>query len=104
MVFRLSNAELDSKDQRRHFGGTSFGIVDQVVFFDEKLFIIEEHLNAQNFRVYAGVFEDITERVRDVQRFQKPGFGGKVQTGQIFPGSCRMGGDSKCCVLPGGNL
>lgn len=81
-----------------------FGIVRRIVIFDEKLLIKDEHLNAQNFRVYAGAFEDIPERTRTVQRFQKPGFGGRVQRGRIFPGSCRIRGDSKCCVAPGGNL
>ena len=43
------------------------------MFSDEKLFVIEEHLNAQNDRVYAAAFEAISERVRTVQRFQKSG-------------------------------
>jgi len=47
--------------------------VERIVFSDEKLFLIEEHFNAQNDRVYAAAFEDIPERVRTVQRFQKPG-------------------------------
>jgi inhibitor of nuclear factor kappa-B kinase subunit alpha len=47
--------------------------VQRIVFSDEKLFVIEEHRNAQNDRVYAVAFEAIPERVRTVQRFQKPG-------------------------------
>jgi inhibitor of nuclear factor kappa-B kinase subunit alpha len=47
--------------------------LERIVFSDEKLFVIEEHLNAQNDRVYAAAFEDIPEWVRTVQRFQKPG-------------------------------
>ena len=43
------------------------------MFSDEKLFVVEEHLNAQNDRVYAAAFEDIPEGVRTVPRFQKPG-------------------------------
>jgi transposase len=51
-----------------------FGDVERIVFSDEKLFVVEEHLNAQNDRVvYAASFEAIPERVRTVQRFQKPG-------------------------------
>ena len=50
-----------------------FGDVERIVFSDETLFVIEEHLNAQNDRVYAAAFEAISERVRTVQRFQKPG-------------------------------
>jgi inhibitor of nuclear factor kappa-B kinase subunit alpha len=46
--------------------------VERIVFSDEKLFVIEEHLNSQNDRVYAAAFEDIPEHVRTVQRFQKP--------------------------------
>lgn len=46
---------------------------ERIVFSDEKLFVIEEHLNAQNDRVYAGTFEALPEHVRNVQRFQKPG-------------------------------
>ena len=48
------------------------GDMERIVFSDEKLFVIEEHLNAQNDRVYAATFEDIPEQVRNVQRFQKP--------------------------------
>ena len=47
--------------------------VDRIVFSDEKLFVMEEHLNAQNDRVYAAAFEDIPEQIRTAQRFQKPG-------------------------------
>jgi inhibitor of nuclear factor kappa-B kinase subunit alpha len=47
--------------------------VERIVFSDEKLFVIEEHLNAQNDRVYAAAFEDIPEQIRTVQRFQKAG-------------------------------
>jgi inhibitor of nuclear factor kappa-B kinase subunit alpha len=50
-----------------------FGDVERIVFSDEKLFVIEEHLNAQNDRVYAVAFEAIPEQVRTVQHFQKPG-------------------------------
>ncbi len=38
-----------------------FGDVEHIVFSDEKLFVIEEHLNAQNDRVYAAAFEAIPE-------------------------------------------
>ena len=54
--------------QRYDFGG-----VKRIVFSEEKQFVIEEHLNAQNYRVYAAAFEAISERVRTVQRFQKSG-------------------------------
>ena len=47
--------------------------VERRVFSDEKLFVIEEQLNAQNYRVYAAGLEVISERERNVQRFQKPG-------------------------------
>lgn len=47
--------------------------VDRIVFSDEKLFVIQEHLNAQNDRVYAAAIKDIPEQVRTAQRFQKPG-------------------------------
>jgi inhibitor of nuclear factor kappa-B kinase subunit alpha len=47
--------------------------VERIVFSDEKLFVMEESLNAQNDRIYAVAFEDIPEQVRTVQRFQKPG-------------------------------
>jgi AraC-like DNA-binding protein len=43
-----------------------FGDVDRIVFSDEKLFVVEEHLKAQNYRVYAAAFEDISEQVRTV--------------------------------------
>ena len=43
-----------------------FGDVERMVFFDEKLFVIEEQLNAQNYRVYAAAFEAISDRVRTV--------------------------------------
>ena len=65
-----------------------FGDVERIVFSDEKMFVIEEHLNAQNDRVYAAAFEDIPERVRTVQRFQKPGsvmVWGAVSSGGKFP-------------------
>jgi hypothetical protein len=43
-----------------------FGDVERIVFSDEKLFVIEEHLNAQNDGVYAAAFEAIPERGRTV--------------------------------------
>jgi hypothetical protein len=45
--------------------------VENIIFSDEKLFVIEQHLNAQNDVVYAASFDDIPEHVRTVQRFQK---------------------------------
>jgi hypothetical protein len=51
----------------------AFWDVDRIVFSDEKVFVLEEHLNAQNDRVYAAAFEDIPQQVRAVQRFPKPG-------------------------------
>ena len=65
-----------------------FGDVERIVFSDEKLFVIEEHLNAQSYRVYAAVFEAISWRVRTVQRFQKPGsvmIWGAVSSRDKFP-------------------
>ncbi len=59
-------------DLRRLLRRYDFGDVERIVFSDEKLFVIEEHLNAQNDRVYAGTFEALPEHVRNVQRFQKP--------------------------------
>ena len=49
------------------------GNMKNIVFSDEKLFVIEEQLNAQNDRFYAASIEDVPEEVRNVQRFQKPG-------------------------------
>jgi len=46
--------------------------VERIVFSDEKLFVMEESLNAQNDRVYAAAFEDIPNQVRTIQLFQKP--------------------------------
>ncbi len=54
---------------RRH----DLGNVNRILFSDEKLFVVEEHLNAQNDRICAAAFEDMPEPVRAVQRFQKPG-------------------------------
>jgi hypothetical protein len=78
-----------------------YGALERIVFSDEKLFVIEEHLNAQNYRVYAGAFEYLPEHVRNVQRFQKPGsvmFCGSVtdilQVERMF---CRS--NSKCQIL-----
>lgn len=81
-----------------------FVIVGRIVIFDEKFLIMIDHLNVQSFMVYASAVEDIPERKRTVQRFRKPRFRGRVQTGRIFPGSCRIGGDGKCRVAPGGNF
>ena len=47
--------------------------VKQIVFSNEKLFVVEEKLNVQNNRIYALSVEDIPERVPTVQRFQKSG-------------------------------
>ena len=38
--------------------------MERMVFSDEKLFVIEEQLNAQNYRVYAAAFEANSDRVR----------------------------------------
>lgn len=45
--------------------------IENIIFSDEKLFVIEQHLNAQNDRIYLASFEDIPEELRTVQRFQK---------------------------------
>lgn len=44
--------------------------VENVVFADEKLFMVEEHLNPQNDRIYAAAFEDIPENLRTIEHFQ----------------------------------
>ncbi len=65
-----------------------FGDEERIVFFYEKLFVIEEHLNAQNITVYAAAFEVILEQVRTAQRFQKPGsvmVWGQCPVGANFP-------------------
>jgi hypothetical protein len=62
--------------------------VERIVFSDEKLFVIEVHLNAQINRIYAAAFEAISERVRTVQRFQKSGsvmVWGQCPVGANFP-------------------
>ena len=41
-----------------------------VLFSDEKIFGIEEKVNAQNDHMYGVVFEDIPENLRTAQRFQ----------------------------------
>jgi len=58
---------------KRLFSGTISCEVERMVFSDEKLFVIEEQLNAQNYRVYAAAFEVISERGRTAQRFQRSG-------------------------------
>ena len=65
-----------------------FGDVDRIVFSDEKLFIVEERLNAQNDRIYAAAFENIPEQIRTAQHFQKPGsvmVWGAMFSGGKFP-------------------
>jgi transposase len=54
---------------RRHAAQT----VANIVFSDEKLFVVEESFNPQNNRVYGLSIEAIPEHLRTVQRFQKPG-------------------------------
>jgi inhibitor of nuclear factor kappa-B kinase subunit alpha len=46
--------------------------VNSIVFSDEKIFTVEEKLNKQNDRIYAGAIEDIPVEIRTVQRFQSP--------------------------------
>jgi len=41
-----------------------------VLFSDEKIFGVEEKVNAQNDHMYEVAFEDITENLRTAQRFQ----------------------------------
>ncbi len=48
------------------------GEVERIVFSDEKLFVIEEELNAQNDRVYVVTIDDIPQQIGAIQRFQKP--------------------------------
>ncbi|CAF1246117.1 unnamed protein product [Didymodactylos carnosus] len=45
--------------------------VKKIIFSDEKLFVVEAKLNAQNDRIYSLAIEDIPENLRAVQRFQK---------------------------------
>ena len=66
---RTSRLEISKALLQRY----DFGDVKRIAFSDEKLFVIEEHLNAQNYRVCTAAFEASPERVRTVQRFQKPG-------------------------------
>lgn len=42
----------------------------EVIFSDEKLFMVQQYHNAQIVRVYGLSFEDIPEHLRTVQRFQ----------------------------------
>lgn len=44
--------------------------VENIIFSDEKFFIMERNLNSQNDRVYAVSFEDVPENLRTVHRFQ----------------------------------
>lgn len=43
---------------------------DEIIFSDEKLFLLQESHNAQNDRVYAATLDDIPSNKRNVQRFQ----------------------------------
>jgi len=55
---------------RRRFSEKS---VKKIVFSDEKIFLIEQKLNAQNDRVYVASIKDLPEGLRAVQREQFPG-------------------------------
>lgn len=43
---------------------------DEFIFSDEKLFVLEQHHNAQNDRLWSVSFKDIPENERSVPRFQ----------------------------------
>ena len=45
--------------------------LDKIVFSDEKLFGVEEKLNAQNTRIYSLCVKDEPEKLHTVQHFQK---------------------------------
>jgi hypothetical protein len=47
--------------------------VNRIIISDEKLFIVQENLKAQNDRVYAATIEDIPQQIGAVQHLQKPG-------------------------------
>ncbi|CAF0781661.1 unnamed protein product [Didymodactylos carnosus] len=72
-LHRLSLKQMDARHRRsksllkRHDDES----VKKIIFSDEKLFVVEAKLNAQNDRMYSLAIEDIPENFRTVQRFQK---------------------------------
>jgi hypothetical protein len=46
--------------------------VENIIFSDEQMFVIEQHLNAKNDVIYGVTFEDIPEHMRSLQQFQEP--------------------------------
>ncbi|CAF1015630.1 unnamed protein product [Didymodactylos carnosus] len=72
-LHRLSLKQMDARHRRsksllkRHDDES----VKKIIFSDEKLFVVEAKLNAQNDRIYSLAIEDIPENLRTAQRFQK---------------------------------
>jgi inhibitor of nuclear factor kappa-B kinase subunit alpha len=72
-ISRVHNASSNGKAWRSRLLLKRHGqeSVENIISSDEKKFVIEQHLNAQNDVVYAASFEDIPEHMRTVQRFRK---------------------------------
>ena len=79
------------------------GAVDRIIMSDDKLFIIQEELKAQNDSVYVATIEDIPQQIEGLQRFEILRIVMICETMTLISGFCRIRWKSQCYVQLGGN-